>query len=172
MKCIDLIGKTFGRLIVLNRQPNKGTNATWLCKCICGNTKTVPTARLNNGHCKSCGCLMKETVGNQFRKHGKSHTPEYRLLKDAKRRAEKFGREFNIELSDITIPDICPILGIKLEHGKKTSTDNSPSLDRINPNLGYTKNNVRIISMKANRMKQECTVAELKRLILYIEGKI
>ena len=32
----------------------------WLCQCLCGKTKKVYTARLRDGHVKSCGCLRRE----------------------------------------------------------------------------------------------------------------
>ncbi len=173
MKLINLTGCVFGRLTVLNREENcKNNNAQWLCHCSCGKFKIVPTVRLNNGQCKSCGCLMKETVGNRFRKHGHSHTSTYRILKYAKKRAKKFNRDFTIDIDDIIVPENCPILNIPLIHGVGKSTDNSPSLDRINSDLGYIKENIRVISMKANRMKQDCTIEELKKIILYMEGKI
>jgi len=41
----------------------------------------------------------------------------------------------------------------------------SPSLDRINPALGYVKGNVWVISFKANAIKQNATVQELELLV-------
>lgn len=172
MKTIDLINKKFGRLKVLKRVENKGNNVQWLCLCECGNDTVVPTVRLNNGQCKSCGCLMKETVGNRFRKHGQSNTIEYKLLKDAKKRAKQFNREYNIDITDIIIPNLCPILNIPIIISKGKCTENSPSLDRINSKYGYIKGNVRVISLRANRLKQDSTIEELKKIILYMEGKI
>ena len=76
-------------------------------------------------------------------------------------------------MNDIKIPLNCPILQIPLINslGGK-SIDNSPSLDRIDSSKGYIKGNVRIISMRANRLKQDSTIDELKKIILYMEGKI
>lgn len=39
--------------------------------------------------------------------------------------------------------------------------DASPSVDRINPHLGYVPGNVQVISYKANSMKRNCTMEEL-----------
>lgn len=50
--------------------------------------------------------------------------------------------------------------------------DNSPSIDKVDPELGYIKGNIRVISFKANRMKQDNTKEQLEKLLLYIEGKI
>lgn len=58
---IDMSGKRFGRLVVLERAENtSGGQARWLCRCDCGNTTTVMGKLLRNGHTKSCGCLNKE----------------------------------------------------------------------------------------------------------------
>ncbi len=59
-KLVDLTGQRFGRLVVLNREKNRKSNATWLCKCDCGNQKIVVGDYLRTGRTKSCGCLDKE----------------------------------------------------------------------------------------------------------------
>ncbi len=107
----------------------------------------------------------------RFKKHGKSGTIEYKLLKDARKRAKQFGREFNLDLSDIIIPKKCPILHIPIiaSHGGPP-TNNSPSLDRIDSSKGYIKNNVKIISMRANRLKQDSSIEELQNIINYMKG--
>lgn len=55
---IPLVGKRFGRLLVLSRAGLK-TPPRWLCQCDCGNRKTVPGASLRNGNTRSCGCLRR-----------------------------------------------------------------------------------------------------------------
>jgi hypothetical protein len=34
----------------------------WLCQCECGKTCKVASARIRDGHVKSCGCLHRETA--------------------------------------------------------------------------------------------------------------
>lgn len=63
---------------------------------------------------------------------------------------------FNIEKEDIIIPEYCPLLNVKLDKGRY-----SPSIDKIIPELGYIKGNVRIISKKANTMKNDGSINEL-----------
>jgi hypothetical protein len=89
------------------------------------------------------------------------YTPEQKMLKRSRSRALQKGYEHNIELVDITIPAYCPLLGIKLEIGVGGCKPNSPSLDRIDPNLGYIKGNVWVISNKANSIKNNATPEEL-----------
>jgi len=58
---IDITGKTFGRLIVIERHGRaKNGNALWLCKCSCGNTSVADSYGLRHGVTKSCGCLRSE----------------------------------------------------------------------------------------------------------------
>lgn len=168
-KRLNLIGQKFGKLLVIDKQKDIKGHSRWLCKCDCGNEKIAFTVRLRNGQCTSCGCLLKEQMKTRFKKHGKSSTIEYKFWKYAKKRARDFKLDFNIEISDIEIPEFCPILGIKLIAGIRKCSDNSPSLDRVNPKRGYIKGNIKIISLRANRLKQDSNIEELKNIIKYIE---
>lgn len=66
---IDYIGKRFGRLLVINSAPSLPKKRRWLCKCDCGNEYTVITAKLNNGHVRSCGCMRSETARARMQTH-------------------------------------------------------------------------------------------------------
>lgn len=79
-------------------------------------------------------------------------------------RAKSKGIPFTIEVSDIIIPEYCPVLGIKLKARDGKLCDSSPSLDRIIPALGYVKGNVIVISNKANRIKSNATPEEIRRV--------
>jgi len=80
---------------------------------------------------------------------------------------------FNIELSDLVIPETCPILGIPLridENGlKRTRSDYSPTIDRVIPSKGYVKGNVAIISLRANRKKQDSSIEEVEHILAYMK---
>lgn len=57
----NLIDKTFGRLFVLNREPNdKAGRSQWRCSCSCGKQVVALGYDLARGHSKSCGCSRKE----------------------------------------------------------------------------------------------------------------
>ncbi len=59
----------------------------------------------------------------------------------------------------------CPILGIEIKWNNKNIIQmNSPSIDRVDNSFGYTKNNVLIISYKANAIKNNATLEELELL--------
>src|SRR6266536_3226910 len=88
--CIDMTGRTYGRLTVIQFagliKSGSGHVATWLCRCVCGNITTVVGTRLRNGTTKSCGCLRKETIGNINRIVGMTDTEKLerrRILKRA-----------------------------------------------------------------------------------------
>lgn len=102
-----------------------------------------------NSVCKEC---RKPLSSAQYQKTSK----QYRLWCSARARANTKGREFNIEVSDVVIPKVCPVLGIPMK---------SPSIDRIDSAKGYVKGNIRVISNRANTLKNNATVEEL-RLIL------
>lgn len=61
----------------------------------------------------------------------------------------------------------CPVLGIKMIWGDKTEKFkgprmNSPSLDKLKPELGYVMGNVNWISMRANYIKQDASPEEIQ----------
>ena len=89
---------------------------------------------------------------------------EKRLYWSARTRAKIRGIPFSLELSDIAVPKHCPVLGIPLVEARqrgKGTRKNSPSLDRIRPELGYVPGNVVVISGHANWIKAAATSAEV-----------
>ena len=94
----------------------------------------------------------------------KDRHPCRSLLSSIKCRCKRDNIPFNLEEADIVIPDACPLLGIKLEF-RSGNWENSPSIDRIIPSLGYVKGNVWIISMRANRIKCNATLEELQMIV-------
>lgn len=83
------------------------------------------------------------------------------MLARAKNRAKTNGFDFDLELSDIVIPEVCPILRILLIKGDGVIHDNSPSLDRKKADRGYTKDNVWIISHLANKIKNNAHSSDI-----------
>ena len=59
MSVIDMTGQRCGQLIVVERdlKPHNGKEAWWICKCDCGNVKSIRGSDLRRGKTKSCGCL-------------------------------------------------------------------------------------------------------------------
>ena len=84
----------------------------------------------------------------------------------AKHRAKKRGLEFNIEIADIIIPKTCPVFGIPFE----LKGEYAPSLDRINPKLGYVKGNIQVMSLRANKIKFDCTYEEIYQVAMFMKN--
>lgn len=103
------------------------------------------------------------------RKELRDVNPERFLWRCAKNRALKKGLDFEIEVSDIIIPEFCPILGIKLQ---RFNAKAAPSLDRVDNSKGYIKGNVRIISRRANTMKGDMSLRDAERLLAYAKGEL
>lgn len=95
-----------------------------------------------------------------------------RLLTIAKPRAKKKGIEFSITKEDLPFPEKCPIFGIEFKLGIGHFHDSSPSIDRIDSSKGYIPDNVWIISMKANKMKNIYSLEELETLTKALRKKI
>lgn len=75
----------------------------------------------------------------------------------AKARAEKKKLPFTITREDIKLPKICPVLNVPMD---KNSNKYCYSIDRIVPELGYTPENIQVISKLANCMKWDSTREE------------
>ena len=103
--------------------------------------------------------LTNKTSGHKYRERA----IETHMLKRAKKR----GLEVNITLEDIIIPEFCPVFGIRLARnvGQKTGGRASPSLDRIDNTRGYVRGNVIVVSLRANRLKNDATVEELQKIV-------
>lgn len=91
------------------------------------------------------------------------------MYNTTKSRAKAKGVPFDIEITDIVIPDFCPVLGIPLESSGKI-TDNTPSIDKLVPTLGYVKGNINVISFKANRIKNDSTPEELEAVLSWVKS--
>jgi len=92
------------------------------------------------------------------------------LLRCVKKRAIYKNIYFNLSAKDIVIPYFCPILNIPIYKGNGKHIDNSPSIDRIDNNLGYVKNNIRIISYKANKLKNNASFEEYNKIYNYYKS--
>ena len=169
--CGGLVGKTFGRLTVQNEYRSGPKYILCECSCSCGGkTKSTRRECLLSGKTQSCGCLRTErsveTNKKRFDPNAVSKSVEYRMLTRAKSRAKQNNIPFNLELTDIVIPETCPLLGIPIQiQPKKGYHPNSPSIDKIIPEKGYIKGNVWVISNRANTLKNDASLQELELLV-------
>lgn len=126
--------------------------------------------------CRSC-CkrrVMDNPNRNINRAKSYQKHPVMAMISAAKTRARDRGLDFDLKEEWIAIPPVCPVLGIPLffpdriaNIGSGTGTrhsDHSPSLDRIDPHGGYVRDNVIVVSMRANRIKNDASLDELRKI--------
>ena len=96
------------------------------------------------------------------------------LIRGAKQRAAAKGLEFNLEQKDFEPnPEYCPVFGTKLIYGRRgRQQPDSPSLDRFDNSKGYTKDNVRVISLRANTLKADGRLEEMEKIVEYMRSRI
>lgn len=99
----------------------------------------------------------------------KKLNPIKAALSVAKARAKKLGLPFNLQEKDYTVKSVCPVFKTEIEFGIPRDLYRSASFDRVLPELGYTKENVRVISLKANTLKCDATLEQLEMLVKYIK---
>lgn len=112
--------------------------------------------RLHRSTCSACNAAYMRG----YLKAQRRLRPAVALHSRARQRAARRGLPFNLRVSDIIVPTVCPALGVPIIIGQMRSVY-SPSLDRIRPSLGYVKGNTRVISDKANRLKAALDVEGL-----------
>ena len=142
----------FRKVNPLMTGPNKGKKFGWTDAK--GNTRF--------SICKNC-----ENSG--FMKRYRSN-PYHQLFHNFKKRASLAGVPFELtkdEMKDIfkKSKDTCPVFGFKYEkNATKDNRDHAPSLDRIDPKKGYTKENTIVVSMLANRIKTDAKIEDIGKV--------
>jgi len=99
---------------------------------------------------------------------------EFKLLwSQLKASANKRGIPFELSVTDIDeigIPITCPVLGMPLYFHRNKVKDDSISFDRIDSSKGYVLGNVIVISYRANRLKSDATINELRQIADYFSS--
>lgn len=75
----DYVGASFGRLTVVSPGTSNKRGRVWICRCICGATRLVPTNRLTSGKTRSCGCLQSDKAKLRATRHSGSGTRLYEI---------------------------------------------------------------------------------------------
>lgn len=100
----------------------------------------------------------------------RTEDPARLLMYSVKGRVNRTKVPFNLTTEDLRIPEVCPVLGIPLFFSERGRGDNTPSVDRVNPDLGYVRGNVAVISWRANRMKSRFSRDEFERLVAWLRA--
>ena len=140
----------------------RGSGAGKVLKCPTCGTEVEPTSPAQKYCTRECRKFCSSVKDMQAIATWQRNNPERSMLRSARHRAKVKGMAFNIELGDIVIPELCPVLGIPIfrttGHG---GAENSPSLDRKDNTKGYIKGNVQVISYLANMMKSSAAPEQL-----------
>jgi hypothetical protein len=108
----------------------------------------------------------KDKVTGQWESWKTTNRERYMWGK-AKSSAAKDKREFNIESSDIVIPEKCPVFNTEWT----IRGPQAPSLDRIDSNKGYIKGNVQVISWKANNLKGNFELQDFEAMVSFLKNR-
>jgi hypothetical protein len=99
-----------------------------------------------------------------------SQQPENKLRK-LQQGAEARNIEFTIDESHLPpIPSHCPVLGVKFYSKSDNGRDWSPSIDRIDNSKGYVPGNIMWMSHRANTLKSDASLSEMKRLAKFFSS--
>jgi hypothetical protein len=155
---VDMAGKKFGQWTVISisdfRLKSNRSIAYWICKCDCGNERHVSGSSLRQGISRDCGCSRIENFHRIT--HGRSKTVEYNAW------SSMIGRCYNPKCKryedwggrGITVCDswLNSFENFYADMGDKPTPTHS--LDRINNDLGYSKDNCRWATRKEQRKNQ------------------
>jgi hypothetical protein len=144
-RLIDLTGRKFGRLTVVDIAHKKNGIVYWNCQCDCGNKKNVSGIDLKNGHTKSCGCYNRECLSNR-KIHGLSKKRIHNIWCGMKARCynqnvksyPQYGGR-GITVCEQWRNDSVAFIEWSLANGYT----NSRSIDRIDSNGNYEPRNCR-----------------------------
>jgi hypothetical protein len=148
----DLTGRILGKLTVLRRDVGKiglVRGSFWICSCSCGNIRSISRQGLVNHGTKSCGCLVREVAAKNAMPDGGADKNHW--LGKYKRRAKELGIEFSLtpeEFYDICSMNCfyCDAAPTHKSNGHKHVIEQknlykANGIDRVDPNIGYTKEN-------------------------------
>lgn len=144
-----LIGKKFGKLLVLSEINENVKRTTWLCKCDCGNETSATTSSLKTGRKQSCGCLISKAE-NDFKNFLNNNNyyfkSQYRIKECKDKRTLPF--DFAI-FKDSDYKDLLMLVELQGEQHYYPFTFNNESKEIKNKNL---QNRIR----KDNLKRQYC----------------
>ena len=151
-----------------------------------GNSTYETGKSCKNGHfsprlVSTHGCIQchKEIYHEKDRQNYRYEDTFYRQFYARRLQAIKAGIPFTITFEEIDQPKYCPVLGLELNYYWSGANRRDPAkacIDKVIPSLGYVPENVFVISWRANFLKSNASLDELKKIMKYVKensnGKI
>lgn len=149
MKLIDLSGKRFGRLLVINKHSSFKGHVKWLCKCDCGNECVVQGSSLKSGNTTSCGCYKREYSKELYSTVRQNDKHLYAVWNGIKQRCfNKNNKSYKnyggrgITMDKEWANNYESFYKWAIQSGYKQGFQ----IDRIDNNLGYCESNCRFVN--------------------------
>jgi hypothetical protein len=159
----DLTGKRFGRLTVIGVDDKQSRKTYYICKCDCGNIKTIRSDALVAGKTTSCGCRKKEQdeVNLARNTHNMSDTRLHSIWVGIKSRCNnihnpryhRYGGR-GIKVCDEWNNDFISFYEWSINNGYQDDL----TIDRIDNDKGYEPSNCRWVDMKTQCRNRETNI--------------
>lgn len=162
----DLTGKRFGRLVVVEVDEEKSNRKTyWICKCDCGNTKSIRADTLK--FVRSCGCIKKEQDIKNLgitRNHNMTYHPLFSIWNGMMSRCNNQknpaykdygGRGIKVCEEWHKVENFC-------KWGEENGYKKGLSIERIDVNKGYSPDNCKWIPISEQPLNtRKTTIVEI-----------
>jgi hypothetical protein len=147
----DLIGKTFGRLLVVGFEKGVGRTimGKYVCVCSCGEIKKTLAKSLKLGETQSCGCLHRERASllNSLKPYEALYNHFLRVANNTKREGNITYEDF-LKYTEVSVCHYCHAEIIWSTHEKEKYW--RYNLDRKDNAVSYTKDNVVVCCPRCN----------------------
>jgi len=166
----EIPGTRYGRLVVVGRGDNlkrkngkAATQATWVCRCDCGNEVAVTGHSLRSGNTESCGCLRRDRA-KEKNSLPKGASAKNRAIAVMISNAVK--RDIAWELSNEQVSELiqqdCHYCGVSPMHTSKGRNGNYVynGLDRVDNSKGYAIDNVVPCCIICNNAKRTLSLSD------------
>ena len=133
------------------------------------NAKQIRDKKIDDWHKK-----MTSKWGSSYLDPDSRKDVRYQLMREKFRtkKSNNFEHAWTIEFGDIDFPTHCPILGTELDYFAERTQENSVSFDRVDSSKGYIKGNVIVCSWRANRIKNDGTAEEHKKIYEFLSAYV
>lgn len=101
----------------------------------------------------------------------KDMDPDFAVMwQRARARARQAGQAFKCQAKNVTIPERCPVLGVRLVHKLDSRHEQTPTLVMLDPERGWEDGNVAVVSRRAADIRGEFSADELRRAAEWVRA--